>query len=102
MHKAHKIQLNPTKSQEIFFRKSCGAARFSHNWALAKWKSDYELGIRQSAYTLIKHLNSIKKIDFEWMQETGKCAQQYAIHNVEAAFKNMWKEKSGYPKFKKK
>jgi len=26
MIKAHQIKLNPTKSQEIFFRKSCGVA----------------------------------------------------------------------------
>ena len=102
MHKAHKIQLSPTKAQEIFFKKSCGVARFSFNWALDKWKTDYANGIKQSAYTLIKHLNSIKKTEFKWMQETGKCAPQYAIHNVEAAYKKMWKEKSGYPKFKKK
>ena len=88
MHKAHKIQLSPTKAQEIFFKKSCGVARFSFNWALDKWKTDYANGIKQSAYTLIKHLNSIKKTEFKWMQETGKCAPQYAIHNVEAAWQN--------------
>ena len=100
--KSHKIKLNPTKSQEIFFRRSCGVARFAYNWALNKWQEDYKNGVKQSAYSLIKHLNSIKKADFPWMQETGKCASQYAIHNVEAAYKKMWKEKSGYPKFKKK
>lgn len=34
--------------------------------------------------------------------EVNKCAVQYAIHNVEAAYKKMWKDKSGYPKFKKR
>jgi putative transposase len=37
-YKSHKIKLYPTKTQEIFFKKSCGVARFSYNWALAKWK----------------------------------------------------------------
>lgn len=36
------------------------------------------------------------------MQEISKNCSQYAIHNVESAYKKMWKEKSGYPKFKKK
>ena len=102
MIKAHQIKLKPTKSQEIFFRKSCGVARFSFNWALNKWQEDYKNGIKQSAYSLIKHLNSIKRTDYPWMQETGKTCSQYAILNLEAAYKKMWKEKSGYPKFKKK
>ena len=102
MVKSHRIKLYPSVSQEKLLRQSCGVARFTFNWALNKWKEDYKNGIKQSAYSLIKHLNSIKKIEFPWMQETGKTCSQYAIHNVEAAFKKMWKEKSGYPKFKKK
>lgn len=102
MNKVHKIKLYPTKSQERLFRQSCGVARFAYNWALAKWKEDYENGIKQSAYSLIKHLNSIKREEFPWMQETGKTCSQYAIHNLEKAYKKMWKEGAGYPKFKKK
>jgi putative transposase len=102
MVKAHEIKLYPTKSQEIFFNKSCGVARFAFNWALNKWQEDYKNGVKQSAYSLIKYLNSIKKQDFPWMQDTGKTCSQYAIHNVEAAYKKMWKQKTGYPKFKKK
>ena len=72
MIKAHKIKLNPTKSQEKLLRQSCGVARFAFNWALNKWKEDYKAGIKQSAYSLIKHLNSIKRIEYPWMQETSK------------------------------
>jgi len=101
--KSHIIKLNPTKSQEIFFKKSCGVARFAYNWALAKWKLDYENGIKNnSAYTLIKYLNSIKKTEYSWMQETGKTCSQHAIHNVEKAFKLFFNKKAKYPKFHKK
>ena len=102
MVKAHKIQLNPTKTQKVFFAKSFGVARFSYNWALNKWQEDYKNGIKQTAYSLIKHLNSIKNKEYPWMQETGKTCSQYAIHNLESAYKKMWKEKAKYPKFKKK
>ena len=102
MNKGHKIKLYPTKDQEEFFRKSCGVARFAFNWALNKWQEDYKTGIKQTAYSLMKHLTSIKRTEFPWMQETGKCAPQYAIHNVEYAYKKMWKQGAGYPKFKKK
>ncbi len=102
LNKAHKIKLNPTENQKIFFEKSFGTVRFCYNWALNSWQEDYKNGIKQSAYTLIKHLNSIKKVEFPWMMEVGKTCSQYAIHNVERAYIKMWKEKSGYPKFKKK
>jgi putative transposase len=102
IHKAHKIKLNPTKSQKIFFEKSFGVSRFTYNWALNKWREDYEKGVKQSAYSLVKHINSIKRDEFPWMMEVGKTCCQYPIHNVESAFKKMWKDKSGRPKFKKK
>lgn len=100
--KAHSIKIYPTKRQERLLIKSFGVARFSYNWALNKWREDHKNGVKQSAYSLIKHLNSIKRAEFPWMQETSKTCSQYAIHNVEAAFKKMWKEKSGFPRFKKK
>lgn len=102
LNKVHKIKLNPTRSQKKFFDMSFGTARFTFNWALAKWQDDYKNGIKQTAYSLIKHLNSIKKEEFPWMYEVGKCCGQYAIHDVESAYKNMWKLKIGYPKFRKK
>lgn len=102
MIKSHQIKLYPTTAQEKLLRQSCGVSRFAYNWALDKWKEDYKKGVKQSAYSLIKYLNSIKKIEFPWMQETSKTCSQYAIHHVETAYKKMWKEKKGYPKFKKK
>lgn len=102
MIKAHQIKLYPTKSQELLLRKSCGISRFSYNWALAKWKELYEAGKKPSAYTLIKLQNSIKKEQFPFFSEVSKTAPQYAIHNVEKAFKNFFKNTAKYPKFKKK
>lgn len=102
MVKAHKIKLNPTKSQEILLRKSCGVARFTYNWALSKWQEDYKKGIKRDAYSLIKELTKIKRIEFPWMMEVSKCCPQYSIRHLEYAYKKMWKDKSGYPKFKKK
>ena len=93
IHKAHKIKLNPTKAQKVFFEKSFGVSRFTYNWALNKWKADYEKGVKQSAYSLVKHINSIKRTEFPWMMEVGKTCCQYPIHNVEFAYKKMWKEK---------
>ena len=102
INKAHKIKLYPTKNQKIFFAKSFGVARFSYNWALNKWEDYYNNGENPNAQKLVKHLNSIKKTEFPWMQETGKCCSQYAIHDLEDAYKRFRKGKSLIPKFKKK
>lgn len=64
MTKSHQIKIYPTRSQEKLLKQSCGVARFTYNWALNKWSEDYRNGIKQSAYSLVKHLNSIKKKDF--------------------------------------
>lgn len=100
--KTHQLKLYPTKSQEILLRKSCGVARYSYNWGLSKWKELYEAGGQPSAYTLIKLQNSIKREQMPFFMEVSKNAPQYAIHNLERAFKLFFKKKSRYPKFKKK
>jgi putative transposase len=102
MNITHVIKLNPTPKQVVFFRQSCGVARFAYNWALNKWQEEYKAGQKPSAYSLIKELTAIKRQEFTWMLDVGKCAPQYAIHHLESAYKKMWKEGRKYPKFKKK
>lgn len=102
MNKSHVIKLKPTKSQETFFRKSCGVARFTYNWALNKWQEDYKNGIKWTGYSLRKYFNSIKRVEFPWTGEVGKCATDYPILNVEKAFRGMWRGDARHPKFKKK
>lgn len=102
MVKAHKIKLYPTKKQEELLRKSCGVARFSYNWALTTWKEMYECGGNPSAYTLIKLQTELKRENWPWMMVVSKTAPQYAVHNIEKAYKRMWKEGAAYPKYKKK
>lgn len=102
MHKAHVIKLYPTEKQKSFFVQSCGVARFGYNWALNRWNELYKQGQKPSAYSLIKELNSIKREQFSWMMDVGKCASQYAIHNLEKGFKRFFSKISNYPNFKKK
>jgi putative transposase len=102
MYKAHIIKLYPTKSQEILFKKSCGVARYSYNWALSTWEEMYENGGNPSAYTLIKIQNNLKKTEWPFFTEVGKSAPQYAIHNLQKAYKRFFNKTSKYPKFKKK
>lgn len=107
---AHKIELSPTAAQRVYFAKACGVARFSYNWALAEWERQYKAGEKPTKYGLVKLQNSIKGKEFPWMSEVTKCAPQYAIHNLEKAFKNFFRDckkpktqrRFHYPKFKHK
>lgn len=103
----HKIQLRPNRTQEEFFAKSAGIARFAYNWALAEWQRQYEAGEKPSEAKLRKQLGSIKATEFPWMAEVSKTVPQQAIKNVGFAFKNFFRrvkagEKPGYPRFKKR
>jgi putative transposase len=100
--RTHKIKLYPTKKQQLLLVKSCGVARFAYNWALDQWNRKREMGERASAYTLIKELTQIKREQFPWMLEVSKTCPQYAIHNLESAFKSFFNKNTRYPRFKKK
>lgn len=102
INKAHSIQITPTKAQKVLLHKSFGCARHSYNWALQVWQKQYKRGKKPSAISLIKLQNSIKRKAIPFYLEVSKTAPQYAIWDLESAFKKFWKEGSGYPKFKKK
>jgi putative transposase len=38
MLKAHKIRLNPTKTQQTYFYRASGIARYAYNWAVGQWR----------------------------------------------------------------
>jgi putative transposase len=42
MIRAHKIRVNPTEEQKVYFAKAAGVSRFTWNWALAEWNRHYE------------------------------------------------------------
>lgn len=107
MHRVHKIKLDPTQEQAIYFARACGVARFAYNWALAEWKAEYDAGGKPNEAALRKRLNAIKGEQFPWMVEVTKVAPQNAIKNVGVAFQNFFRRvkqggKPGYPRFKRK
>lgn len=107
---SHKIALNPTHEQSVYFARACGTARFSWNWALAEWQRQYKEGGKPSESALRKQLNALKREQFPWMLEVTKAAPQQSIKNLGRAFANFFKDlkkpkkqrQFGYPQFKKK
>ncbi|TGN99859.1 hypothetical protein PN36_32820, partial [Candidatus Thiomargarita nelsonii] len=102
MRLSHKICLDPTYKQEQYFRQACGIARFTWNWALAKWKSQYFEGLKPSAFELKKQFNAVKPIEFPWMYNVTKYASQQPFIYLQAAFHRFFQGTSRYPQFKKK
>ena len=102
MNRAHKITLDPTVRQEAYFRRCCGVARFTYNWALAEWKRQYVAGIKPSGASLKKQFNAIRHVDFPWTSEVLRDATAQPFLNVQRAYQNFFEKRCKYPRFKKK
>ena len=102
--RAHRIELDPTVAQAIYFAKACGTARFAYNWALERWKKKYAAGEKVNAGVIAKEFNRLKKSDpaLSWVKTVSKTAPQYAIDGLGEAFKRFFTKTAGYPKFRVK
>jgi len=104
---SHKIALDPTYQQEAYFRRACGAARFTYNWALAGWKRQYEAGEKPSGLALKKRFNAIRAVEFPWTYEVHRDCTARPFDQIQRAFAGFFRrvkagQKPGYPRFKKK
>ena len=102
MSRAHKIQLKTNKTQETYFKKSCGTSRFVYNWALATWDTQYKSGLKPSGTSLKKEFNSIYKQEFPWISEVHRDCHSQPFANLQIAMQNFFKKKAKHPTFKKK
>ena len=119
MNRSHVIRLNPTREQEVYFRKACGVARHAYNWALARWKDYRAEGKRVKIKDLKAEYNQIKGEQFPWCYEVTKCAPEQEFTHLGQAFANYWRmkeegtqpklkhprkdgEEAGFPRFKSK
>jgi putative transposase len=99
---AHKIALNPTRSQLGLLLSAVGTARFAYNWALTEWKRQYSEGGKPSEAALRRQLNAIKRDEYPWMLDVPKSVVQQAIKNLGKAFSLFFKKRNRYPKYKRK
>lgn len=103
MLKARVYKLKSTKIQEQQMAQIFGNCRFVYNRALNLKTTTYkETGENMSAFTIMKELTKLKKIEWmEWLSLSAVCSMQKAIVNMDTAFKNFYKWK-WFPKFKNK
>jgi putative transposase len=89
------IRLNPDRTQEEFFRRCVGTARFAFNWGLQSWNDRYVSGQKVVRNELGKELNAIKREQFPWMLDVPKGVVQQSIKNLEAAYQNFFASCTG-------
>jgi len=95
--KAYRFRLCPNKEQRILINKSVGCARYIYNHFLDKVKeNEYQTYTKYS-----KQLTQLKK-KLEWLKEPDKFALQNALKDLDRGFKNFFKGKYAFPKFKSK
>jgi putative transposase len=99
---AHKIRLSPTVKQEAAFIRACGVARFTFNWALARWQELYAQGQKPNAMSLRREWNALKGEQFPWVYKSPRDANSQAFMDLDRAFRNFFAGRGKYPRFKKK
>ncbi len=104
MIKAIKVMLIPNNVQQTKMFQYAGAARFAFNWALAKEKENYEKGGKFIPDTeLRKEFTRLRNSDeYAWLLNVSNNVTKQAIKDACTAYKNFFKGKQRYPKFKSK
>ena len=104
MLKTYEYRLYPNKSQEIQIAKQFGCCRVIYNKALALRKETYEREQKHlTKYQLIAEITNWKKQEeYKWLKEVNAQALQQAIFDMDTAYQKFFREKTGFPKFKRK
>jgi len=97
MNKAYKYRIYPNEEQKIKINKNINGSRFIYNQML---------GDKINHYKLTKQMLNPKVTDYKktynWLKECDSLALANAMLNLNTAYSNFFKHKSGFPKFKSK
>jgi putative transposase len=104
MLKSYKYKLNPNEEQKVLLNKHFGSIRFVYNFFLNERKREYETNKNTiNYYDNAKSLTGLKKQeDYSWLNEINSQSLQDSLKNLETAYKNFFRFKKGFPKFKSK
>ena len=99
---AHKITMDPTFQQHAYFVRAAGTARFTWNWALARWEELYAQGQRPTGSSLKLEFNAIKYEQWPWLTDIHRDAHAQPFANLQKAWAAFFKGDAERPRFKKK
>jgi len=102
MLKAIKIRLYPDSDQQIEINKLLGASRFAYNYCLDKKINAYKQDKSSlSTSDLNKEIIILKNTEgYSWLKDAHSKVIQQSLLNLDSAYKNFFKNKKGFPKFK--
>ena len=104
--KSYKTEINPTPEQKQIINRTIGVCRFVYNFYLAHNKEMYDKEkCFVSGIDFSKWLNNEfvpNNQEYRWIKEVSSKSVKQSIMNADRAFKNFFKGKSRFPKFKKK
>jgi len=96
LNKAYKFRLYPNATQQEYFAKTFGSARFIYNKMLSDKIDYYKLEKKTLNNTPAQY-----KKEFEWLKEVDSLALANSQMQLKTAFMNFFKRKGvGFPNFK--
>lgn len=112
---AHKIEIRPTDEQADYLNRACGSRRHCYNQLLNHFQQPNVKWSKTNAY---QHFINVIRPAFPWYNEVSSRVTRNAIDDLDNAYKHFWRrvkenkpanpkaktfrEKFGYPTFKKK
>ncbi len=102
VQKAIVIEIKPYVKQKKLIQNHIDHNRFIYNHFLQRRKDNWEKKKIKSSYRDdALYLTQLKKIN-PWLFDSGIASQQYALKNLDDAFKRFFRKQNKFPKFKKK
>lgn len=106
MLRSYKTEINPTPEQKQIINRTIGVCRYVYNFYIAHNRTVYETEKRfVSGMEFSRWLNNEfipGNPEYSWIKDVSSKSVKQSIMNAERAFKNFFKGKSKFPKFKKK
>lgn len=96
--------MNPTASQEEYFAKCFGCARFVYNHALKEQTDAYSSKKKSlSFFDLCANIRELRRQpEYGWLNDVPAMTLNYSLLNLDNAYKRFFKTKGGFPHFKSK
>lgn len=99
-----KFRIYPNKTQQQIINRTLGCARFVYNHFLAVRRDEWKANHNSLTYVKTsKLLTDLKKRDdTSWLKEVDCMALQNSLRDLDRAYENFFKKRTGYPRFKSK
>lgn len=106
MLRSYKTEINPTPEQKTIINRTIGVCRYVYNFYLAHNRESYESDKKfVSGMDFSKWLNNEfipNNPEYHWIKDVSSKSVKQSIMNADRAFKDFFKGRTEFPKFKKR